>query len=94
MVYKKHFLKLIGPSCNNGFMLKICTFTSTSLTLGLVLTASENTAIRVVAKHQRTLSETYVLLTPLSDVLHLSSITVMTDPSVGQSQAMCGNTPQ
>lgn len=59
----------------------------TSLPFRLVLAASENTAIPVLAKHQHTLSGTYVHLTPLSDVWHFSSITVMTDPSLSRGVA-------
>lgn len=43
----------------------------------------EDIKIRNPSKHRHTLSETYVHLTPLSDVWHFSSITVMTDPSSG-----------
>lgn len=62
------------------YLVKSCV---TFLTLRLVLAASKNAAIRILAEHQRTLSETYVHLTPLSDVRHFTSITVMTDPSLG-----------
>lgn len=84
----------VAPPCNKGFMLKICTSAVTSLTLGLVLTASENTAIRFVPKHRRALSEPYVLLTSLSDVWYLGRITVRAAPSVGRIEATRGKSPQ
>lgn len=85
---------LLASPCNKGFVLHICTSAFTSLTLGLVLTASENTAIRFVPKHQRTLSEPYVLLASLSDVWYLGRITVRAAPSVGRMEAMRGKSPQ
>lgn len=60
----------------------LCDITHLQTYCSHLLAASENTAIWVLAKHQHTLSEPYVHLTPLSDVWHFSSITFMTDSSL------------
>lgn len=81
------FVKLLSEDIKNMLFFSPCRGSAnlpylTSLTPGLVQQVKTQ-QYPVLAKDQHTLWETYVHLTPLSDVRHFSSVTVMTDPLWG-----------